>query len=123
MYNVDTTNYFLVFSLFYHIDDPLTFEEAVSSDIWAQVTDEEIESIEKNQTWELVDLPEGKDVISVKWIYKSKQDVNGNVKNPKARLVARGFTQQPDIDFNETFSPVTRLDMVRTVLAIAAHNK
>ena len=80
--------------------------------------DEEIECIEKNQTWELVDVPKDKDVISVKWIYKRKQDVDGNVQKNKARMVARGFTQQPGIDFNETFAPVARMDTVRTVLAL-----
>ena len=65
--------------------------------------DEEIECIEKNQTWELVDVPKDKDVISVKWIYKTEQDADGNVQKHKARMVARGFTQQPGIDFNETF--------------------
>ena len=64
--------------------------------------DEEIECIEKNQTWELVDVPIDKDVISVKWIYKTKQDVDGNVQKHKERMVPRGFTQQPNIIFNET---------------------
>ena len=54
--------------------------------------DEEIECIEKNQTWELVDVPKGKDVISVKWINKTKQDADGNVQKHKERMVARGFT-------------------------------
>jgi hypothetical protein len=80
--------------------------------------DEEIKCIENNQTWNLVDVPEDKDVISVKWIYKTKQDVDGNVQKHKVRSVARGFTQQPRIDFNETFVPVARMDTVITVLAI-----
>ena len=54
--------------------------------------DEEIECIEKNQTWELADVPKDKDVISFKWIYKTKQDADGNVQKHKARMVARGFT-------------------------------
>ena len=54
--------------------------------------DEEIECIEKNQTWELVDIPKYKDVINVKWIYNTKQHVYGNVKKHKAILVARWFT-------------------------------
>ena len=64
-----------------------------------------------------------KDVISVKWIYNTNQDVDGNVQKHKERMVARGFTQQPDIDFNETFATVARMDTIRTVLAIAAQNK
>ena len=51
-----------------------------------------------------VDVPKDKDVINVKWIYKTKQDADANVKKHKARMVARGFTQQPNIDFNETFA-------------------
>ena len=84
--------------------------------------DEEIEAIEKNQTWQLVKLPEGKDAIGVKWIYKTKFDADGNVVKHKARLVANGFSQQPGIDYNETFAPVARLDIVRTMLAIASIN-
>ena len=85
--------------------------------------DEEIECIKKNQTWELVDVPKEKDAISVKWIYKTKQDANGNVQKHKARMVARGFTQQPGIDFNETFSPIAHMDTVRTILVISTQNK
>jgi hypothetical protein len=91
IYNIDTTHSFLVFVLFSQIDDPLTFEEAFKYDVWAQAMDEEIKCIENNQTWKLVDVPEDKDVISVKWIYKTKQDANGNVQKHKERLVARGF--------------------------------
>ena len=85
--------------------------------------DEEIECIEKNQTSEMVDVPKYKVVISVKWIYKTKQDDDGNMQKHKARMMARGFIQQPIIDFNETFAPVARMDTVRIVLAIIAQNK
>ena len=84
---------------------------------------EEIEWIEKNQTWELVDVPKDKYVINVKCTYKTKKDVDQNAQKHKERMVARGFTQQPSIDFNETFAPVARMDTIRTVLAIAAQNK
>ena len=57
--------------------------------------DEEIKCIEKNQTWELVDVPKVKYVISVKWIYKTKQYADGNVYKHKERMVARGFTNNP----------------------------
>jgi hypothetical protein len=71
----------------------------------------------------LVDVPNDKDVISVKWIYKTKKDAEGKVHKYKARLAARGFTQQPGIDFSETFSPVACMDTVRTVLEIFAQYK
>ena len=62
-------------------------------------------------------------MISVKWIYKTKQYAEGNVQKHKERLVARGFTQQPRIDFNETFAPIALVEMVRIVLAIIVQNK
>jgi hypothetical protein len=123
IYNEDATNSFSGFVVFSQIDDPLTFEEAVKDDVWAQAMDEEIRCIENNQTWKFVDVPANKVVISVKWIYKTKQDVEGNVQKHKERLVARCFTQQPGIDFNETFAPVACMDTVRTVLAIAMQYK
>ncbi|KAH9323988.1 hypothetical protein KI387_043929 [Taxus chinensis] len=70
-----------------------------------------------------MDLPKGKDVIGVKWVYKTKYNADGKVQKHKARLVARGFMQQYGVDYNKTFAPVARLDMVRMVLAIAAQNK
>jgi hypothetical protein len=113
IYNEDTSNSFSIFSLFSQIDDPLTFEDIVKDDVCAQAMDIKIRCMEKSQTWKLVDVPEDKDVISVKWIYKTKQYAEGNVKKHKARLVTRGFTQQPGIDFNETFTLVAHMDTVK----------
>jgi hypothetical protein len=72
---------------------------------------------------ELVDVPDDKDLISVKWIYKTKQDAEGNVQKHKASLVSRGFTRQPRIDFNETFAPVVCVDTTIIVLALAMQYK
>ncbi|GAU46899.1 hypothetical protein TSUD_296780 [Trifolium subterraneum] len=99
--------------------DPITYEEAAKLDIWRKAMDQEIKSIEKNSTWELVDLPKGVKKIGVKWIYKTKFNENGEVDKHKARLVAKGYTQQHGIDFNEVFAPVARWDTIRTILAIA----
>ena len=96
-------------------------EEFFEEEVWEQAMDEEIECIEKNQTWELVDVPKDKDVINVKWIYKTKQDADGNVQKHKERMVVRGFTQHLGIDFNETFPHVTHMDTVRTVLVKLLH--
>ena len=67
----------------------------------------------KNQTWELDDHPKERDVIGVKWIYKTKPNSNGSIQKYKARLMARGFTQKPGTDFFETFAPVSRLETIR----------
>ena len=72
IYEAGTPNSLTLFSLFSPIYDPLTFEEVVEEEVWGQAMDEEIECSEKNQTWEMVDIPREKGVISVKWIYKTK---------------------------------------------------
>ena len=60
-----------LFSLFCHVDDPIHFEDAVKEEKWIEAMNEGIGAIEKNDTWELVDLPQGKEVIGVKWVYKT----------------------------------------------------
>ena len=110
------------FALF-SVLDPICFEEAIKYESWKKGMDDEIEAIEKKQIWQLVNLPEGKDAIGVKWVYKTKFNEDGNVVKHKARLVAKGFSQQCGIDYNETFSPVARLDTLRIVLAITRHHK
>ena len=71
--------HFQLFALSWQIDDPLTFEEAVKDDVWEQAMDEEIKCTKNNQTGKSIDVPKDKDVKSVKWIYKTKKNVDGNV--------------------------------------------
>lgn len=82
---------------------------------------EEMKSIEDNQTWTLVDLPPGRKAIGLKWVYKVKRDEQGAVSKHKARLVVKGYAQQHGIDYDEVFAPVARLDSVRLLIALAAH--
>lgn len=82
----------------------------------------EIESIEKNKTWELTVLPQGVNPIGVKWVFKTKLNENGEVDKYKARLVAKGYAQQYGVDYTEVFAPVARLDTIRLILALAAQN-
>ncbi|KAJ1704767.1 hypothetical protein LUZ63_004546 [Rhynchospora breviuscula] len=103
-----------------YMADPTTYEEASSNEEWCQAMNEELESIEKNKTWKLVVLPEGKNAIGVKWIYKTKYDADGEVQKLKARLVVKGYAQKYGLDYEETFSPVARFETVRLILALAA---
>ena len=80
----------------------------------------EIGMIEKNCTWELVDRPFDKPVVGVKWIYKTKLNLDGSIQKNKARLVAKGYSQKPGVDFNETFAHVARLDTIRTLIGLAS---
>ncbi|CAL2248910.1 unnamed protein product [Prunus armeniaca] len=82
------------------------FEEAVKEKIWQDAMEEEISVIKKNSTWELVDWPKSKDIIGLKWIYKTKYNEDGSNPKHKARLVAKCYSQQPGVDFSEMFAPV-----------------
>ena len=84
---------------------------------------EEIQSIEKNNTWELTSLPIGKKPIGVKWVYKTKYKHDGNVHRFKARLIAKGHKQKLGIDYFEFFAPIARLNTVCMIIALAAQKR
>lgn len=111
----------------YLIDnDPLTYKEAVTSrdaPFWKEAINSEIESIMSNHTWELVDLPPGTKPIGCKWIFKRKLKPDGSIDKFKARLVAKGFSQKKDIDYFDTYAPVTRISSIRILIALASINK
>ena len=68
--------------------------------------DEEIQAIKKNDTWELATLPKVHKAIGVKWVYMAKKNAKGDVERYKERLVANGYNQWLDIDYDEVFAPV-----------------
>ncbi|KAA0066378.1 retrovirus-related Pol polyprotein from transposon TNT 1-94 [Cucumis melo var. makuwa] len=85
-----------------------------------QAMKEEMAAIEKNGTWKMVDLPEGKNAIGLKWVYKSKFAADGSLEKHKAHLVAKGYAQQHGIDFKQTLSPIALFETVKIVLALEA---
>ena len=90
--------------------DPINFHQAMlnsNSKKWIDAMNEEQMSMQDNQVWDLVPLPEGKKPIGCKQIFKTKKDSEDNVERYKARLVAKGFIQREGIDFTETFPPVS----------------
>uniref|UniRef100_A0A1Y1MYL6 Retrovirus-related Pol polyprotein from transposon TNT 1-94 n=1 Tax=Photinus pyralis TaxID=7054 RepID=A0A1Y1MYL6_PHOPY len=108
---------------FVETDVPNTYEEALRSENsseWKKSIAEELQAHEENGTWELVPKPVGKNIIDSKWVFKVKRTSQGEICRYKARLCARGFTQIRGLDYEETFSPTTRYDSIRTLLSIAA---
>jgi len=97
--------------------DPATYVEAMHTadvDDWTKACQYEMDALAKNATWELVDLLPGRKAVKSKWVFKLKSDGCYH-----ACLVAKGFMQIPGIDFDETFSPVARFELLRLLLALA----
>ena len=104
-------------------DEPTNYEEAMmspNSTKWLEAMKSEMGSMYKNKVWTLIDLPNDRRAIEIKWIFKRKTGADSSVTIYKARIVAKGFRQVQDVDYDEIFSLVAILKSVRIMLAIAA---
>jgi hypothetical protein len=103
--------------------EPKKFNEARKYDHWVKEMNDELDQIEKNNTWEMVHRLEGKNIIGSKWIFKNKLNEQGQVVRNKVILVCKGYAQIEGLDFDETFAPITRLEAIRIFLAYSFHKK
>lgn len=105
------------------IDDvPLNFsdiENRSDKAEWHSSVNEELQSLEKNNTWKLAKLPKGAKLIGTKWVFRRKLSDDGNGYKCRARLVAKGFMQREGVDYTETYAPVARLPTVRLLFALS----
>ena len=100
---------------------PRDIPEALRVPKWRKAVTEEIQALEKNQTWNLVKKPEGKASVGCKWVFTVKYRSDSTIERYKARLIAKGFTQTYGIDYNGTFAPVAKLNTVQVLLSLAAN--
>jgi hypothetical protein len=89
-----------------------SFKEANKIKNWIKTMDEELDQVEKNQIWELVPIPKDKNVVGTKWIFKNKLNESVDIINKKSILVCKVNSQVEDIDFEDTFSPIERLEAI-----------
>ncbi|GJU68754.1 retrovirus-related pol polyprotein from transposon TNT 1-94 [Tanacetum coccineum] len=88
---------------------------------WIEAMQEELHQFNRLDVWELVDRPLCKNFINMKWLWKNKRDEESTVIRNKARLVAKEYSQQEEIEFEESFALVARLEVVRLFVAYATH--
>ncbi|RVW66986.1 Retrovirus-related Pol polyprotein from transposon TNT 1-94 [Vitis vinifera] len=100
---------------------PNCIQEALQHPEWRKAVNEEIQALQKNDTWKITKLPQGKCPVGCKWVFNVKYRADGRIDRYKARLVAKGFTQTYGIDFQETFAPVAKLNTIRVLLSLVAN--
>jgi hypothetical protein len=98
--------------------EPIVFSDADMYEVWHDVMRDEIQALRFNHIWSLVPFHPSMSVVGSQWVYMIKRHVDVNIERYKARLVARGFTQQEGIDYFETFSLVIKQATVRLVFSI-----
>jgi hypothetical protein len=105
------------------VDESASFNEVLNSpnrDEWMNALQEEMSSMQNNNVWELVDLPPRRKTIGNKWVLKVKRKADGSIDRFKVHLVAKGYTQQEDIDYENSFSLVVRFASIHLILSIVA---
>ena len=103
-------------------DELANYEEAMMSPDsakWFEAMKSEIWSMYENKVWTLMDLPDDRQAIENKWIFKRKTDADSSVTIYKARIVAKGFRQVQGVEYDEIFSLISMLKSVWIMLAIA----
>nr|GFA99230.1 hypothetical protein [Tanacetum cinerariifolium] len=109
-----------IFTLTVSRTEPKNIKEAMADSAWIELMQEELHQFDRLEVWELVDRPLCTNVINLKWLWKNKHDEDNTVIRNKSRLVAKGYAQKKEVDFEESFAPVARLEAVRLFIAYAA---
>lgn len=97
---------------------PTTWQQAMKHPRWRAAMCSEFNSTSENHTWDLVEMHRHMNIIGCRWVFTIKYKPNGEIDRYKARIVAKGYHQQPGIDYTDTFRPVIKATTIRTVLGL-----
>ena len=122
--DVDNVNCFDHFYKCVATDVPQSYSEAIKSpdsEKWLEAMKDEMNSLEENETFSLTSLPKGRDAVGGRWVYAKKLGADQKVQY-KARYVAKGYAQVPELDYGETFSPTAKMTSIRTLIQLAVEH-
>ncbi|KAG7581709.1 Reverse transcriptase RNA-dependent DNA polymerase [Arabidopsis suecica] len=122
-YSNITPSHMLYINNISKIPIPQSYNEAKDSKEWCGAIDNEIDAMERTETWEITTLPPGKKAVGCKWVFTVKFHADGSLERYKARIVAKGYTQKEGLDYTETFSPVAKMATVKLLLKVSASKK
>jgi histone deacetylase 1/2 len=106
--------------------EPTDYQDAITREdvsLWREKMDEEIQALTTKETWTLAPLPPGRKAIKCKFVYKFKPGYEGVADRSAVRLVAKGYSQAPGIDYSETFAPVVKKETFRLAVVLAVNQK
>nr|GEU73947.1 hypothetical protein [Tanacetum cinerariifolium] len=110
-----------IYALTVSIMEPKSVKEALTDPGWNESMQEELHQFIRLDVWDLVPSPEGIKPLTLKWFFKNKNDEENTIIRNKNHLVVRGYLEQEGIDFEESFTPVARMEAIRIFLAYAAN--
>ncbi|GJS60166.1 putative ribonuclease H-like domain-containing protein [Tanacetum coccineum] len=105
-----------LFACFLSQKEPKKVIQALEDPSWVEAMQEELLQFKLQKVWTLVDLPNGKRPIGTKWVFRNKKDERGIMVRNKARLVSQGYTQEEDINYDEVFALVARIEAISAFL-------
>lgn len=101
---------------------PTTWQHAIKHERWRKAMGAEFNSTNENHTWDLVEATRQMNIVRCRWVFTIKYNPDGSIDRYKARIVAKGFHQQPGVDYNDTFSPVIKFTTIRLILGLAVNS-
>nr|GFB95456.1 retrovirus-related Pol polyprotein from transposon TNT 1-94 [Tanacetum cinerariifolium] len=110
-----------IYALTISTTEPKNVKEAMTDTAWIESMQEELLQFKRMDVWVLVPIPDNISPLTLKWIFKNKHDEEQTVIRNRSRLVVRGYRQEEGFDFEESFAPVARMEVIKTFLAYAAH--
>jgi hypothetical protein len=117
--SLDAIVKFLPINLYISLEsNPHSYTKAMRNPFWEAVMDEEYSALMENQTWDLVPLPKGRNIVQCRWIFHTNMVANGDINKYKSCLVAKGYLQVHGIDYTDTFALVAKMNSIGLLLAI-----